>query len=236
LSNFFSKKLYSGLRAALPARCLLCRAQAGDALACAGCRSEMPRMADACPRCALPSPDGAVCGDCFVKPPPLRFAVAAFRYAFPVDRMVKALKYSGELAVADWFGDVLAAAVADERTGHGSDVAAIVALPLAPARQRLRGFNHAGEIARRVAHDLNLRCDRGLIRVRDTPPQASLPWAARARNLRNAFAATRRFDGARLALVDDVMTTGATLHEAARALRHAGAQSVDAWVVARTLR
>ena len=75
-----------------------------------------------------------------------------------------------------------------------------------------------------------------MLRTRDTPPQASLSWAARARNMRGAFTATRRFDGQRVALVDDVMTTGATLHAAARALRHAGAAGVDVWVVARTLR
>ena len=236
LSNFFPQKLYSGLRATLPSRCLLCGAAAGDALACPGCRNEMPRLVSACPRCALPTRDDAVCGDCFVKPPPLREAIAAFRYAFPVDRMVQALKYGGELAVADWFGAALARAVAHRHDPRAPGAGVIIALPLAPARQRHRGFNHAREIARCVAADLDLRCTGGLRRTRDTPPQASLPWAARARNMRGAFTATRRFDGQRVALVDDVMTTGATLHAAARALRHAGAASVDAWVVARTLR
>lgn len=214
---------------------MLCGADAGDALVCAGCRLEMPRITHACPRCALPSPDSAVCGDCFVEPPPLRATIAAFRYAFPLDRMVQALKYGGELAVADWLGDALARAVAG-RGGARPDIDAVIALPLAPARQRQRGFNHAVEIARRTADALDLRRSGGLRRVRDTPPQATLPWAARTRNMRGAFAATQRFEGERIALVDDVMTTGATLHAAARALARAGARSVDAWVVARTLR
>ena len=96
MSNFFSQKLYSGLRAALPAHCVVCGGESqgggGDALVCAACRHELPRVGPACPRCALASTHSAVCGDCFVKPPPLRFVVAAFRYAFPVDRMVQALK------------------------------------------------------------------------------------------------------------------------------------------------
>lgn len=235
LSNFFSQKLYSGLRAMLPPRCLLCGATSGDALACAGCSHEMPQMPGTCPRCALPSAASAVCGDCFVKPPPLRLVVAAYRYAFPIDRMVQALKYHGELAVADWFGDALARAVVRQRSDD-APVDAVIALPLARARQQQRGFNQAHEIARRVAGDLEVRCHAGLRRQRETAPQASLPWAARARNMRDAFVATQRFDGARIAIVDDVMTTGATLHAAAKALRHAGARSVDAWVVARTLR
>jgi ComF family protein len=150
--------------------------------------------------------------------------------------MVQALKYHGELAVADWFGDALARAVVRQRSVDLPWVDAVVALPLARARQRQRGFNQAHEIARRVAGDLDLRCHAGLRRQRETAPQASLPWAARARNMRDAFVATQRFDGARVAIVDDVMTTGATLHAAASALRRAGARSVDAWVVARTQR
>ncbi|HEY5366092.1 MAG TPA: ComF family protein, partial [Casimicrobiaceae bacterium] len=199
MSNFFSKKLYSALRAALPPQCVLCGAPAGVALACADCRHEMPQMAAACPRCALPSPDGVVCGDCFVKPPPLRFTVAAFRYAFPVDRMVQALKYGGQLALADWFGDALARAVLRNATA-GSGVERVIALPLSVARQRQRGFNQAAEIARRAADVLDVARDHGLRRVRDTPPQASLAWAQRAHNLRDAFATAHRYDGLRIAL------------------------------------
>ncbi len=195
----------------------------------------MPCLASACPRCALPSADGATCGDCFISPPPLRCVRAAFRYAFPVDRMVQALKYGGELALADWFGDALARAVLRHATGR-THVDCVIAMPLAAARQRQRGFNQAAEIARHAAARLGVQRADGLCRARDTPPQASLPWSARARNVQNAFAATRRFDGLAIALIDDVMTSGATLHAAARALRRAGAREVDAWVVARTLR
>jgi ComF family protein len=233
LSNFFAKKLYSGLRLLLPPHCLLCGAASGDAIACAACRRELPALGAACPRCALPSIGAAVCGDCFVRPPPLDFAVAAFRYAFPVDRMIQALKYRGTLAMADGLADALAIAV---RRAGIARVDALVALPLAAARQRARGFNQAGEIARPLAAALAVRLDGGLARVRATPPQASLAWRERAQNVRGAFAAEHPFSGARVAIVDDVMTTGATLHAAARALRAAGAREVGAFVVARALR
>ncbi len=258
MSNLFCKKLYSGLRLALPPRCVLCDAPAAGTLVCAPCSREMPAIGEACPRCALPSAADAVCGDCFVDPPPERSVVCAFRYAFPVDRMVHALKYRGELALADWFAQMLADAVrsraavaaratdrADERGAHDGEPASraatppadvVVAMPLAPTRQRERGFNQAGEIARRLAGHLDLDMSRALTRVRETPPQATLPWKARARNMRGAFACSPHLAGARVALVDDVMTSGASVHAATHALLAAGARSVDAWIVARTLR
>lgn len=193
-------------------------------------------MPDACPRCALPSPGNAICGECLLGPPPLRLTVAAYRYAFPIDRMVQALKYGGQLAMAQWFGHALADAVNRHASATTFDIDWVVALPLAAARQRQRGFNQSGEIARETAKRLDRPRSHGLQRIRDTPPQATLPVAERVRNMRGAFVATRRFDGARIALVDDVMTSGATLHAAAAALRRARAHSVDAWVVARALR
>ena len=112
----------------------------------------------------------------------------------------------------------------------------IVALPLASARQRERGFNQAQEIAARVSRQLRLPIARALTRIAGGPPQAALSWSERAANVRGAFAARADVHGARIALVDDVMTTGATLAEAARTLARAGAARVECWVVARTLR
>jgi ComF family protein len=112
----------------------------------------------------------------------------------------------------------------------------IVALPLSAPRQRERGFNQAGEIATRVAAATALPVFAPLERVGGALPQAALPWAARRRNMRGAFALRRPVRGARIALVDDVMTTGATLAEAAGVLIDAGALRVECWVVARTPR
>jgi ComF family protein len=107
-------------------------------------------------------------------------------------------------------------------------------MPLAAARQRARGCNQAREIAKALARASGLPIARGLLRIKAGAPQAALPWRERVRNVRGAFAASRAFDGMRVALVDDVMTTGATASAAAAALRRAGAAHVEAWVVART--
>ena len=159
-------------------------------------------------------------------------------YAFPVDRLLQQLKYGGRLALADWAGATLANAVGEALASRcASDRPdRIVALPLAAARQRKRGFNQAREIAVRIARAMALPLDVPLMRVAGGTPQAALAWRERAKNVRGAFAVVKDVRGARIALVDDVMTTGATLAEAARVLMRAGAADVECWIVARTLR
>ena len=224
-------------RRALPQHCELCVAPAGDELLCAACAASLPRIAAACPVCALPSTRGEVCGGCLTRPPPFAATVAPFVYAFPTDRLLQRIKYGGRIALVEWAGAALAAAVRVSlggRTG-GERPEYIVALPLAAKRQRERGFNQAREISVHVAGGTGLPLADPLVRVSAGPPQATLPWAERRRNVRGAFAAQSNVRGARIALVDDVMTTGATLAEAARALVEAGAERVECWVVARTL-
>jgi len=224
-------------RGALPQACALCAADAGDALLCAACAAALPRLPAACPVCALPAPDAAACGACLAHPPPFAATVAALVYAFPVDRLLQQFKYAGRLALADWAAAELAAATARALAARGGagmpDL--VAAVPLSAARQRERGFNQAHEIAARVARRLGLPVGHALARAERGVPQAALPWSARAGNVRGAFACRRDVRGLAVALVDDVMTTGATLAEAAATLRHAGAARVDAWVVARTL-
>lgn len=218
------------LRAALPQRCTLCAAPSGDALLCPGCARQMPRVDAACPQCALPSPASATCGACLAKPPAYATATAAWTYAFPVDRLLQAFKYGGSLALAEPFALALAdrvrSAVLPDR---------LIALPLSAQRQRLRGFNQAHEIARRVSSRLGIPQLHALRRAKDSPPQAGMSQELRRCNVRGAFEATRSLDGLAVALIDDVMTTGATLAAAAVAARDAGARRVDVWVVARTL-
>ena len=222
----------TSLQRALPQTCALCAAAAGDALVCAGCAGDLPRLPAACPICALPSAPATACGACLKRAPPFATTIAPFAYAFPVDRLVQALKYRGQLALGGWLADALVDAVV-ARGGPRPDV--VVALPLARSRQRQRGFNQAAEITRHVARRLALPIGTGLARPGDGPPQAALPWAQRMRNVRHAFACDTSFAGRSVALVDDVMTTGATLVAAASALRRMGATRVDAWIVARTL-
>ncbi|MCC6194947.1 MAG: ComF family protein [Burkholderiales bacterium] len=213
---------------ALPQQCVLCAAASRHALVCTRCESALPRLTRACAGCALPVATGTVCGKCLARPPPWDCARAAFVYGYPVDRLLLALKYRGALACADFLAVALARVIEDIPD-------AVVALPLSPSRQRQRGFNQAQEIARRVARQARVPLLRGLVRVRDSPAQASLPWAQRQRNVRGAFVALPAVAGKRIAIVDDVLTTGATLRAAAGAVRRGGARGVAVWVVARTL-
>lgn len=220
------------LRRALPQACTLCAAPSGDALLCTACRDGMPHVGTACPRCALPSHAGATCPSCLVTPPPWATTTVAWRYAFPADRLLQSFKYAARLELAG----PLALALVDAVLAGGHPLPdRVVAVPLSRVRQRERGFNHAQEIARNAAALTGVPLATGLHRIRDSAPQASLARGARTRNVRGAFECTARLDGLTVAIVDDVMTTGATLGAAANALRDAGARRVDAWVVARTL-
>ncbi len=212
--------------------CLLCQGASGGQLLCQACARELPSTASACPRCALAGAGAAECGACIANPPHYDASYAAFVYAYPVDALVQALKYGGQLALAGLFAHAL-----HRRIGRADDVDLIVPLPLHPLRLAERGFNQAAEIAKVLARLYGIRMDAQLARrVRNTAPQTALPWRERATNMRQAFACGRELAGLSIAVVDDVMTTGATLDEFARTLKRSGAARVENWVVARTAR
>ena len=225
--RFFNQCLKFSQRL-LPQACQLCGA-AGAAL-CAPCAAELPWLPRArCTLCAVPLATGAVCGACLDHPPRFDRVEALFAYRFPMNALIHAYKYGGRLALARLLGEMLGTRVA-------RDVDAIVPMPLARGRLAERGFNQALEIARVVAAGTGIRLlPRACRKVADTPPQAALPWEERARNVRRAFVCDADLSGMRVAVVDDVLTTGATLNELARVLRKAGATAVVGWVVARTL-
>lgn len=227
-----------GLSALAGGRCLVCRAWSRQAL-CAPCRASFAAPAVRCRRCGL---RGMPCPRCAAPAPPAPWSsvVVAFDYAPPVDALVAGFKFNARLdhlaALAPW----LAAAVARDDEGHAeAPPHLVVPVPLSPARLRQRGYNQAWELARRVARARGrAACPDALFRLRDTPHQLALSRQARAGNVHDAFVASphRRtlLHGARVALVDDVLTTGATAGAAARALRQAGAADVRLWVLART--
>jgi ComF family protein len=241
LSNFLTSAFDSvrrsaldAARLALPQRCELCAVVSGTELVCNACMRDLPWLSSACPVCALPTSSGGVCGQCLSDPPPFNATIAAFSYAFPIDRLIHSLKYQGRLALAEWCAETILAR--RERVGIISRPHRLIALPLAIDRQRERGYNQAQEIARVIGARTGIPLlPRGLSRVRATPPQAALPWAERAQNVRGAFLCELDLSGLMVALVDDVMTTGASLAEAAKVLKSRGAASVENWVVARTL-
>ena len=215
----------------LPQDCLLCASPAGGKLLCPACLTDLPRLSAArCPRCALPSPQSEICGRCQRHPAHFDALIALYPYAFPIDRMVQKLKYGHQLALADWFGHELGAACKTLK----ADL--IIPMPLHARRLAERGFNQAMEIARPLSRITgipiySLLCQR----QRETSPQEGLSLRERRRNLKDAFACSGDLDGRHVALVDDVVTTGASVDECARTLRLHGAGGVTVVAVARTL-
>lgn len=218
-------------RGLLTPRCLICGDVGANGLdLCRNCRLRLPHQQAACTACALPLPAPGTCGACLRRPPPLSHVHAAFLYAFPVDRLVPRLKFHQDLTC----GRLLAELLLESLHAHATPrPQALVPVPLHRLRLRERGYDQALELARPLARQLHLplRAD-ALVRVQATRAQSELDAGGRQRNLRHAFIAQAPLPD-HVALIDDVMTTGATLHAAAHALRKAGVQRVDAWVCAR---
>ncbi|MDD2913861.1 MAG: double zinc ribbon domain-containing protein [Gallionella sp.] len=222
-----------GIKHILPAQpCMLCGSMSHDGLWCAACDSTLAYLdMPLCPVCSLPTPTGEVCGRCLQHPPLFDHTVAVFGYTFPLDKLIQAMKYGEQLALADALAKKLALVI------DKSDLPdCIIPMPLHPVKLCARGFNQSLLLAARVTREFNLKllpdtCKR----VRDTPPQSALPWKERKKNMRGAFHCDADMTGRHVALVDDVLTTGASLNALAEALRKQGASRVSAWVVARTL-
>ena len=225
--------------AAAPSLCAVCHGW-GERRVCQPCVARFAPLLNRCSRCGLEVPAGTtVCGECLVQPPPFERTLAAVDYAHPWDGLITQFKFHAALDLAPALAQQLLEA-------HGASTALpppsmLLPIPLSPARLRERGYNQAWELTRRIARVLQLRADAALLRrVKDTPHQLTLAPDQRAGNVRAAFAVEplrrRELQGTTVALVDDVMTTGATAAEAARTLLAAGAAQVQVWVVARTPR
>ncbi len=220
--------------------CQLCGA-ATPQLLCLACNRDLPQRSEAgCPCCGEAGSGGQRCGACLADPPHFDTTISAFRYEFPLDRLLQAYKFRAHLALTGLLADALAAAVERHLAETGNarpDL--LVPMPLAPQRLAERGFNQSVLLGQMLATRFQLRfASQVLVRVRDTRPQAGLKRSERRQNVKNAFACQSgeiNLQGMRVALIDDVMTTGASMSEAARALKKAGARHVEAWALARAL-
>lgn len=197
---------------------------------CVSCDADLPRLTPAhCDTCALPITEGTRCGACLAHAPRYDHVCAPYLYAFPLDELVQGLKYRGMLAIAPLLGKAIASCLDDR-----PDV--LIAMPLSDARLRERGFNQAQEIARHAARASGIPLlAQACRKIRDTAPQTALPWKERAKNMRHAFVCDMNLSGRHVGVIDDVMTTGATLNEIARNLKQVGAARVTGLVAARTL-
>jgi ComF family protein len=202
---------------------------------CGPCAAELPHNLETCARCAIPLPtgipSGAICGACLRRSPRFDRALAPFRYAYPLDHLVRDFKYGGRIA----YGRVLGTLLAKHVRGHPVPLPELlVPVPLHPARQRERGFNQSAELAQHVARELGIALEERLCtRVRATADQTALTAKERRQNLRRAFGLERRPRARHIAILDDVLTTGSTANELARTLKRGGVKEVSVWAIAR---
>lgn len=218
--------------------CLLCADTCPlDMSLCAACRACLPRLLHHCPQCGIglntPLPKGSICGACLRRPPAFDRCLALGAYTSPLPELIARFKFQGVLSSGKALARLLLAELASQWDTRLPD--ALIPVPLHPSRLRARGFNQSLELARELARPLGIPLDMSLChRKRSTPPQKGLSARERAVNLRGAFV----LDGPpchwrHVALVDDVVTTMATVNEIASLLKKAGIERVEVVCLAR---
>lgn len=212
-------------------RCLYCNAPSGKIAICEGCAAALPWIHQACPGCALPQNFDGLCRRCLKRPPPFDSAVAAFQLDVPVRQAIHELKYRAGFLHAHLLAQLFA-----QKLGRRAQPLPelIIPVPLHRTRLQYRGYNQSLELALTIRRSLDISVDASLARrIRSTPDQIGQSRAQRRRNLHSAFSIDARVAGKHIALLDDVMTTGATLAELAQVARRAGASRIEAWAIAR---
>lgn len=224
-------------QAVLPNSCVFCGAARTNrqAAICEDCHEELPWIDDACGRCANPVatalPNNVYCASCQADPPPFVAAVAPLEYAFPVDAAIKALKFGRKLFYVPAFAQLMGKAMQQ----LPADIDGLLPVPLHWRRQALRGFNQAAEISKPLQHKTGLPLLRNVVRRRATPYQSGLIAAQRQRNLEAAFIVRGAMTVRHVLIVDDVITTGETCRQLARALLNAGVEKVSVLAIARAV-
>jgi len=219
-----------------PFHCVLCGAGAAGMDLCAACCRDLPWLEGVCEWCAMPLQGSGPCVACAAQPPCTRSCQVAVVYEYPVDRLITALKFRKQVYLSRVLGELLALHLLRQKSMQ-SRPTLVLPVPLHRDRRKQRGYNQAALIADTVSRALQLPClPDALQRVRATPTQTGLGRQGRLKNLRDAFAVRLDVVDAHVALVDDVITTGATTTACAEALLAAGAATVDVWAVARALR
>lgn len=220
-----------------PGQCLLCHCRAHQTLdLCAACQQQLPFNLSACPQCAQPQPIPTLCAQCRVQPPAFQASQVPFLYQFPLAYLLKQLKFHHKLSVARLMGQLLALHLQHQDQLIWPDC--IIPVPLHPTRLRQRGFNQSLEIARCLNRALPRPIPIDIQhchRIRETAPQAELAAHQRQANVRHAFQVQPDIPAyQRVAIVDDVLTTGHTVNALSNALLAAGIPAIEIWACART--
>ena len=216
--------------------CFLCKHLDGGELGiCVDCLNDLPwHTAPQCLQCGLES-GGDICGQCLKSNPYFDRTHALFTYDFPASALLQHFKYQQAHHLAHTFGNLLTEAIS-KKYSLSPSIDLIIPMPMHPTRLKERGFNQALEIARIVSKKLDLTIDiESCYRKKYTPPQATLPLKERVKNMQDVFACDKHLQGLNIAIVDDVMTSGASLNALAKTLKQTGATQVECWVVARAL-
>ncbi|MBE2898717.1 hypothetical protein HPC37_07900 [Pasteurellaceae bacterium 20609_3] len=230
--------LLNHLAHALAPRCLLCQRALGHARfgLCSRCWRALPR-APCCGRCGLVLPHSAAqCGQCLSAPPRWQHLVQVTPYAPPLSGWIHRFKFTGGFALDRTLARLLLLAILDHRRRYLTPLPdAIIPVPLHPRRHKRRGYNQAEQLAHYLAHWLGIELvTTAVVRAYAVPPQRGLSARARQENIRHVFKATTSLKGKHIALVDDVVTTGATVNELCRVLKRAGARAVSVWCLCRS--
>ena len=223
--------LNNALQTILPLRCTICGA--AGALICSVCQADLPVLKSTCRRCGASlakTNNQTHCGECISAPPHYHLTLSPFAYRPPINQLIAALKYQRRLSLVP----LLANSLARHVELYASSVDALLPVPLHASKLRQRGFNQALELARPLARGFGLPLMLHTVeRQRATPSQLSLHADERQRNVRNAFRVRQPCHYKRIAIVDDVMTTGSTVNEIARLLVQVGVEEIQIWCIAR---
>ena len=205
---------------------------------CESCQKDLPANQAHCPTCALPLAfpvNGRLCGDCLRSPPAYCLSIIPWRYQFPVDAMISRYKYQGQRK----FVRPLIAGLKHQLAEHfqnpeNQPPEVLVPAPMYHWRRFGRGFNQAQDIAEQLGPEWGIPVQGQLVRrCRKVHSQRGLGRAERLRNLNGVFEVTGSVPE-RIAIVDDVVTTGATVRTLAALLQGAGAKEIQIWALART--
>ncbi|OQW94465.1 MAG: hypothetical protein BWK79_05855 [Beggiatoa sp. IS2] len=213
----------------LPQSCFLC-GDANPQTICSYCLESLPYQKTACQHCARSLPKNGVCGKCLQRPPPYQRTQVVFSYDYPVNKLILAMKFNDNLALLKLSGHLMA-----QRLDLEPRPDVLIPVPLHPKRLRQRGYNQSLELAKMIAKQTGIPLNyTACKRIRNTPQQTRLTAEQRETNVRGAFQVQFvKPEWQHLVIIDDVMTTGATVTELANMFLNAGIRRVDVWCCAR---